>query len=137
MSALLIESLADRILDLENEIDKENVRFVSVSVGDTSNFVNSQKNKNTSRMTQCHMKLFTSWLKDLKNELRKPEEIEPRMLDMYIAQFLLGVRKDTSENISLDDPRRQYEPDTLAAMHSSIHRYLSDKLNWFVTLLVI
>jgi len=96
-------------------------RFVDVN---TFEFTEAHQNINTKRATESHMRLFLDWLKKTKED-RKPEEISPKELDLYLAQFILGVRKDA--DAELNDPVRQYEPLTLVAMHSSIHRYLSAK----------
>ena len=48
------------------------------------------------------------------------------MLDTYLASFFLNVRKAGSGS-EVEDVDRQYEPCTMMAIHSSIHRYLSLK----------
>lgn len=125
MAAAVIDSLADRILSLENH---ENYRFIDVNGGDTLKMIELQKNKNTAKLTECHMRLFTLWLSQ-RSEFRNPEDLAPNELDLHIAQFLLGVRKQSSgtATVDLNSVDRQYEPQTLSAMHSSIYRYLSNK----------
>jgi len=90
----------------------------------TYEFTQAQQNANTGRATECHIRLFVTWLQHM-NELRQPEEIDNKDLDLYLVQFSLGVQKEADGD--LNDPVHQYEPLTLVAMHSSIHRYLSAK----------
>ena len=74
------------------------------------------------------MRLFKLWLSQ-RNEFRNPEDMAPKELDLHIAQFLLGVRKQSVSTTTgiLNSVDRQYEPQTLSAMHSSIYRYLNNK----------
>lgn len=108
----VIDSLASRILDLENN---ENDCA-------TRQFVDKMANGNTQLQTQSHMRLFSKWL-NAKSEMRAPEHIEPKQLDIYIAQFFLTIRKEGNGDIN--HPSRQYEPSTITAMHSSMFRYLN------------
>lgn len=111
------DDLVNRILDLSEN------RFVNVI--NTQDIVENQKNPTTKRMTDCHCRLLSNWLRS-KNELRRIECIEPEKLNTYLAEFFLSVRK-ADENLPLDDPGRQYEPGTLLSMHSSFHRHLNLK----------
>lgn len=127
MSSAIIDRLAERILSLQDDIFVEetqrNVRFASST--DTNSFVAEQQNSNTKRMTDCHLRLFVEYLHS-RDEVRQPEHIEPKMLDTYLASFLLNVRK-AGNGSQVEDTNRQYEPCTLMAIHSSMHRYLSLK----------
>jgi len=115
----VVDSLVDRIMELD--------RFIEVDNQATMNIVDEQRNINTKRMTDGHVRLFRTFLES-KNENRQIEDVPPADLDLYLAQFFLGVRKAAPfDRRDLTDVARQYEPTTLAAMHSSIHRYLSDK----------
>jgi hypothetical protein len=123
-SANVINKLADRIISLESEIIvNEAVRFSDAT--NTMSFVASQENENTKRMTNCHVRLFTEYLRQ-QDEIRQPEEIEVTLMDTYLAKFILNVRKNGNAS-DVDDVGRQYEPGTLMAIHSSIHRYLLSK----------
>ena len=51
--AHVIDSLADRILELE--------RFIEVSSDDTFDVVEQQRNVNTKRMTESHVRLLNSF----------------------------------------------------------------------------
>lgn len=117
--AHVIDSLVERIMELD--------RFIEVSNRETTALVEKQKNDNTRRMTDCHVRLLRSFL-DTRRERRQIEDIPPVELDLLLAQFFLGVRKaapaDTEE---FDGNSRQYEPGTLLAMQGSFHRYLCDK----------
>jgi len=120
-----MDSLVDRILELESmteTISANDRRFIAID--DTDAFVHAQQNENTSRMMDCHIKLFATWLRHM-DEMQRPDEISPKELDLYIAKFILSIRKQG--NGQLNDPERQYQPQTLLAMHSSIHRYLCSK----------
>ena len=72
-------------------------------------------------MTDSHIRLLTTYLRS-KNDAREPENIPPPELDLYLAQFFLGVRKmvATGGKVDMNDPAHQYEPTSLAAMHSSL-----------------
>jgi hypothetical protein len=122
MSAKVIDSLADRMLDYDV------TRFVACSNDATLQLVEQQQNANTRRMTDSHLRLIKSYLAS-KNDVRELEDIPPAELDLYLAQFFLGVRKSAAPgaDVDLNDSSRQYEPSTLAAMHSSFHRYLAGK----------
>jgi len=123
----VIDRHADRILSLQDEIivdeTQRNVPFASSA--DTDSFVAEQQNSNTKRMTDCHLRLFAEYLHS-RDEVRQPEDIEPKMLDTHLPSFLLNVRKAGSGS-EVEDVDRQYEPCTLMAIHSSIHRHLSLK----------
>jgi len=101
------------------------VRFLSDSDINTTQFVDQMRNCNTVQATKSHLRLFTRWLTQMKSERRPPEEIDAKQLDIYLAQFTLNVRKEGSTEIN--HPSRQYEPSSLAAIHSSIYRHLSSK----------
>ena len=127
----VIDSLADKIIEYDFLIDEtEKLRSSRFTVVEnTIEIVEKQKNVNTKRSTVGHIKLFKKFLQS-QNEYRNPENLEVEKLDKYIAQFILSVRKPSKgkENVSFNDSDMQYEPNSLTAMHSSIHRYLEDKL---------
>jgi len=110
----IIDSLASRILDLENYEDDNATR----------QFVEKMTNSNTRQQTPSHMRLFSKWL-NAKSEMRAPEQIEPKQLDIRIAQFFLTIRKEGNGDIN--HPSRQYEPSTITATHSSMFRSLNSK----------
>jgi len=124
----VINSLVNRIIDLEADIRHENAdtsRFLPVTQQQTTDFVQQLENESTKRITASHCRLLVEWLKT-RGEIRPPEDIEPMQLDSYLAEFFLSVRKH-DDSKPLNDPDRQYEPNTLIAMQSSFHRYLVGK----------
>lgn len=136
----IINNLANRIIELNYEaanttrnleadddivnFDADDIASRFVNVEETKSIVEEQKNVNTKKQTECHLRLFRQFLRQ-KKEFREPQSISPTELDTYLAQFFLSVRK-TSEDKQLGDIDRQYEPSSLVAMHSSIFRYLRD-----------
>ena len=124
--AKLIDSLANRIIDLEYQSDPYDdilERFEQISDSDTYGIIEREKNVNTKKATEGHLRLFTNWLR-ANNEMRTPEKIVPMELDMHLAKFFLSIRKETTDKSNKENDR-QYEPDTLSAIHSSIQRHLS------------
>ena len=81
-------------------------------------YIKAQQNKNTVRKTQSDASRFIEWLKEYpRSETRPVQTLEPEILDNYIGQYLLSVkRKDGTD----------YEPDTLTSIHRSIDRYLKE-----------
>ncbi len=120
--AAVIESLVNRILECEEIAEKENRRFIAVKDSETYDIVQSERNANTVRATSSHLRLFKNWLQS-EQEFRQPESISQQDLDMYLARFFLSIRKTASDSESKSGDR-QYEPDTLRCIHSSIHRHL-------------
>jgi len=78
----VMDSLASRILDLENYGDKDNV---------TRQFVENMTNNNTQQQTICHIRLFCKWL-NVKSEMRAPEHIEAKQLLDRSAITWTGVQ---------------------------------------------
>ena len=114
MADKVIDSLANRILELEDYSLRPTTRFASVNEGDTQEFVTANKNKNTSKATDTHIRLFQSWLFTTQNENRPVQDIPVDKLDTCLAQFFLSVRKskrNTDNAASLE-----YEHDTLRSM---------------------
>lgn len=118
-SEKVIDSLASRIIDLENRSSDRNEGPT------TREFVENMRNANTVQQTKSHVRLFANWLA-AKNELRSLKDIAPSQLDVYLAQFTLSIRKaGTGEINSLS---RQYEPSSLLAMHNSVFRHLNSEV---------
>ena len=83
--AEIVDSLANRILELEHE--NAATRFEEISESDTFDIIDRERNVNTSKATKSHMRLFSSWLQANK-ELRQPEDILPAELDMlFLEEF--------------------------------------------------
>ncbi|XP_063441624.1 uncharacterized protein KIAA1958-like [Mytilus trossulus] len=99
--------------------DGDGARFVAVGDGETGDFVELMKNANTRKKTVSDIKILKDWLISV-GELRNPEDIPVEAMNMYLARFFIAVRtKD----------RKEYEPDSLKCIQSSIHRYLNEKSN--------
>lgn len=122
MSQDVIENLANRIIELEAEANA--ARFLNVTEDDTSNIIQNERNLNTKKVTDSHIALLTKWLKS-NNDYRKPEDIPAPELDICLAKFFLSIWKEGEDD--LQNVSRQYEPETLSAIHSSIQRHLSLK----------
>jgi hypothetical protein len=90
---------------------------VDVSEEDTSSIIVNERNKNTKRVTDCHISLLTKWLKS-NNDYRKPEDIPASKSNVCLAKLFISIREKGDSD--LHDVSRQYEPETLSAIHSSI-----------------
>ena len=55
-----IDSLANRILDLEYECNES--RFANVADVDTFKIIEKQQNENAKKVTASHLRFFTNWL---------------------------------------------------------------------------
>jgi len=97
----------------------ERKRFRPVSDQDLAIFLKEQENKNTARKTKSDMKLFQTFLKEVHNESRPIESIDPTDLDRYVSLFFLSATKTKCKNGTIE-----YEPSSLNAMQASINRYL-------------
>lgn len=74
--------------------------------------MNSMQNRNTSKMTTCHKKLFQTFLQE-RGEFRDIHKIQPEKLDKHLASFFFKVKKSNGE---------EYEPGTLVSIQCSINR---------------
>ena len=59
------------------------------------------------------IKSFVKWLVDEHEEVRKPEDIEPRALNRYIGLFLVNLKRVDGKDM---------EPDSLTSYHRAIDR---------------
>ena len=106
----ILESLSNRILDLDAQIHQKSVTFA-----DTIDFINSKKNVSTLSKTKSDVKRFKEWL--LSDEEERPlEEIPAGELDVLLSRFILTLR-----NIKTN---KELEPTTIQGMIASIRRYL-------------
>jgi hypothetical protein len=70
--------------------------------------IDKEKNANTKKVTESHMRLFTNWLQ-LNKESRNVEDISPAELDLLLAKYfsvsvkklLVPVLKKTTDNTIL------------------------------------
>ena len=122
-----VASLCDSESNLGYVIIENVTSLFGVGEEGKCNVTGKEKNKNTERATNSHVKLLTKWLES-NGEYRKPEDISPAELDVYLANFFSNVKKEnTDASGDLEHINRQYEPGSLMAIHSSIQRYLAMK----------
>ena len=113
MAKRTLQSLADRLMALDDAINKRNI---AITPEETHEYVNSMKNKNTVAKTKSDMKRVKDWL-FTNGEERELFEIAPNELNMLLAQMFLGLRtlKGT-----------EYEPSTLECIQASVMRHLHE-----------
>ena len=80
--------------------------------------IEDQENENTRKKTQQNVALLEEFL-TLRNESRLIEEIAPKELNAYIAEFIITVRKK--------DSNEDYEPSSLRSLMATFERYLKKK----------
>ena len=90
-------------------------RFRNINEEDVQSYVDAQKNTNTKRKTEGHMKIFTDFL-ILKGETAPVAQISPERLDQLLSMFFLSVQKQSTTDASDLD----YEPSTIKGMQLSI-----------------
>ena len=81
-------------------------------------FIESQKKVNTKRATERDVRNVQRWLWDVKREPRVLENIIPDLLNAYLAELFISIRKSDGS---------EYEPSSLESMKNSIERYLKEK----------
>ena len=91
-------------------------RFADIN--SVEQFIENQENENTRKKTQQNVALLEEFL-TLRNESRLIEEIAPKELKAYIAEFIITVRKK--------DSNEDYEPSSLRSLMASFERYLKKK----------
>ena len=84
-------------------------------INSVEQFIEDQENENTRKKTQQNVALLEEFL-TLRNESRLIEEIAPKELNAYIAEFIITVRKK--------DGNEDYEPSSLRSLMASFERYL-------------
>ena len=89
-------------------------RFADIN--SVEQFIEDQENENTRKKTQQNVALLEEFL-TLRNESRLIEEIAPKELNAYIAEFIIR-KKDGNED---------YEPSSLRSLMASFERYLKKK----------
>lgn len=88
-------------------------RFADIN--SVEQFIEDQENENTRKKTQQNVALLEEFL-TLRNESRLIEEIAPKELNAYIAEFIITVRKK--------DSNEDYESSSLRSLMASFERYL-------------
>ena len=93
-------------------------RFADIN--SVEQFIEDQENENTRKKTQQNVALLEEFL-TLRNESRLIEEIAPKELNAYIAEFIITVRKK--------DGNEDYEPSSLhvRSLMASFERCLKKK----------
>ena len=91
-------------------------RFADIN--SVEQFIEDQENENTGKKTQQNVAFLEEFL-TLRNESRLIEEIAPKELNAYIAEFIITVRKK--------DSNEDYEPSSLRSLMASFERYLKKK----------
>ena len=91
-------------------------RFADIN--SVEQFIEDQENENTRKKTQQNVPLLEEFL-TLRNESRLIEEIAPKELNAYIAEFIITVRKK--------DGNEDYEPSSVRSLMASFERYLKKK----------
>ena len=91
-------------------------RFADIN--SVEQFIEDQENENTRKKTQQNVALLEEFL-TLRNESSLIEDIAPKELNAYIAEFIITVRKK--------DGNEDYEPSSLPSLMASFERYLKKK----------
>ena len=99
-----------------------NIDDIELPVNDKENkadllaYIKRQQNENTARKTQNEAQKFINWLQQPPRlENRPPEKLPEAVLDNYVGQYLLTLKRKDG---------RSYQPDTLTSIHRAINRYL-------------
>ena len=88
-------------------------------VESVNEFIEAQENNNTQRKTKGDLSVLVEFLKTVKDETREVENIPPSELNEYLSEFILSVKKKSTND--------EYEPCTLRSFVSSFDRYLKSK----------
>ena len=87
-------------------------------INSVEQFIEDQENENTRKKTQKNVALLEEFL-TLRNESRLIEEIAPKELNAYIAEFIITVRKK--------DGNEDYEPSSLRSLMASFERLFKEE----------
>jgi len=93
---------------------KSNDFFETLTLDDVKKQIEMSENKNTLKKTLNDVLKFRRFLAT-KQEYKNIHEIAPDLLDEYIANYILSVKKSD---------QTEYEPTTIRNMISSIERHL-------------
>ena len=92
-------------------------RFKLLSKEDIDKLSANAQNENTNRSTKTWDNQFRKWA-DWKKKEKELSSYEPAVLNETLCQFYGEIRKRNGKD---------YEPDCLATMQSSLDRYLKEK----------
>ena len=84
-------------------------------INSVEQFIEDQENENTRKKTQQIVALLKEFL-TLRKESRLFEEIPPKELNAYVAEFIITFRQK--------DSNKDYEPSSLLSLMASFERYL-------------
>ena len=84
---------------LNENITNVSSRFVNYDSIEIEKFIQDKENKNTLRKTLYDVNLFKSFLQS-KNEVREFHTISHTELDVYLANFILSVRKKGGKSLN-------------------------------------
>ena len=99
------------------DVPEGNTRFALFDNEELDFFIDGQKNTETKRKTESHIRLLKSFL-EMRGEVRELYLIPPPVLDDLLALFFVSVRKESGNE--------EYEPCTLKGMQSSFERHLKE-----------
>jgi ribosome-binding protein aMBF1 (putative translation factor) len=103
--------------DFDEDIPATNTRFSNISDKEKQDFVEKQKNINTSKKPKTSYNIFKKYLRYIGEE-REAEDIAPQELNAILEKFFIVVRKENGD---------EYEPSSLRSIMGSIARHLTEK----------
>ena len=120
----VLKSLANSIMHMEHLAETKNAataveegRFNANEGATPKNFIDSMKNINTRRKTNCDVNLLRKYCDERDIEF---ENIEDKiLLDNVLSGFFLSVKKKGKGG--------HYEPDSLTSLFGSFQRYFSEE----------
>ena len=90
MAERTLKSLADRLMALDDAIDRRNI---AITPEETHDYVNSMTNKNTVSKTKSDMKRVKDWLVT-NGEGQEIFEIAPNELNMLLAHMFWDTQRN-------------------------------------------
>lgn len=99
-------------------------RFIPMDHNQRQEFLQINENKNTQRKMVTAIKTLKNFLINCKNESREPQNIPPVLLDEYLQEFFIGIRKDNKNNNNNSENDTQYQPGSLDGFQTMINRHL-------------
>lgn len=102
-------------IELIDSCDETDETDDGPSMAKVQKFCQEQEKENTRKATDRDVKNFSKWLSSNKFELRNIEDIPPKTLNEYMAQYFVFLRKVDGSD---------YQPGTLLNMFHSFERYL-------------
>ena len=102
-------------------VSNSSTRFHTHTTMQLESFRNEQRNKDTSRKTNNHLKILHDFLrsKDYHDDIG---DMQPQHLDQLLGEFMISVTKEKPDK----DGSLEYEPSTLRGMLGSFERHLKE-----------